>query len=238
MSLNLSALEMVRQFPNGIVQARCPACAEGGGDGAGEHLRIFPDGRFGCCVHPEDRGHRKRIFALAGDTDPRPIVVKPSALKAVSPVIKSGILGRLGRLFPSPVKPPKISDTPDGVGEVPPKPDAARTPRTGELRSSETDQPESRTLRTPLNSYTCGAENSSRHVSIELQGVPVGASEPSEPLVVAAKAETDVRGVRMPHLTSDGTLVIPFESPERFHWWKGGQSVAETQTEVESWQGK
>jgi hypothetical protein len=25
---------------------------------------------------------------------------------------------------------------------------------------------------------------------------------------------------RLPFLTADGTLVIPFDSPERYHWWK------------------
>ena len=41
-----------------------------------------------------------------------------------------------------------------------------------------------------------------------------------------------VRGVRTPYFTPDGTLVIPFDSPERFHWWKGGQSIAETRAEI------
>ncbi len=67
MSLNLNKLEKVRKLENGIVQARCPACAEGGADRAGNHLRIQADGRFGCCVHPKDGDHRKRIFALAGE---------------------------------------------------------------------------------------------------------------------------------------------------------------------------
>lgn len=41
---------------------------------------------------------------------------------------------------------------------------------------------------------------------------------------------------RMPHFTPGGTLVIPFDCPERFHWWKpGGQSVKETTAEVRSW---
>jgi hypothetical protein len=26
--------------------------------------------------------------------------------------------------------------------------------------------------------------------------------------------------VRLPFLTADGTLSIPFDSPERYHWWK------------------
>ena len=47
---------------------------------------------------------------------------------------------------------------------------------------------------------------------------------PSVPVVQAP--------VRMPHLTAGGTLVIPFTSPERYHWWKGGQSIAATFAEV------
>jgi hypothetical protein len=37
---------------------------------------------------------------------------------------------------------------------------------------------------------------------------------------------------RMPYITPNGTLVIPFDSPERFHWWKGGQSVKTTIAEL------
>lgn len=70
MSLDVAKLEKVRELAGGIVQARCPACAEGGGDRKGEHLRIYPDGRYGCCVHPKDGEHRKRIFALAGVRKP------------------------------------------------------------------------------------------------------------------------------------------------------------------------
>src|SRR6516162_10081656 len=66
MSLDVAKLEKVRELAGGIVQARCPACAEGGNDRTGEHLRVYPDGKFGCCVHPKDREHRKRIWALAG----------------------------------------------------------------------------------------------------------------------------------------------------------------------------
>jgi hypothetical protein len=39
-------------------------------------------------------------------------------------------------------------------------------------------------------------------------------------------------GERLPFLTADGTLSIPFDSPERYHWWKGGQSVSQTLKEV------
>ena len=46
-----------------------------------------------------------------------------------------------------------------------------------------------------------------------------------------------VRSVRedtrpLPHLLPDGTLVIPFDSAERYHWWKGGQSITETRNEL------
>ena len=68
MSLDVAKLEKVRELSGGLVQARCPACAEGGHDRTGEHLRIYPDGRFGCCVHPKDSDHRKRIWALVGCT--------------------------------------------------------------------------------------------------------------------------------------------------------------------------
>jgi hypothetical protein len=27
-------------------------------------------------------------------------------------------------------------------------------------------------------------------------------------------------GEHLPYLTPGGTLVIPFDSPERYHWWK------------------
>ena len=38
---------------------------------------------------------------------------------------------------------------------------------------------------------------------------------------------------REPHLSPDGTLVIPFASDPKYHWWKpGGQSVEQTRAEV------
>jgi hypothetical protein len=232
MSLNLSTLEKVRHLGNGGVEARCPACAEGGHDRKGEHLLIKPDGRFGCCANPRDRVHRKRIFALAGDTEPRSIKVKSSAVNVAAPAAKTGVLGRLGRVFASPAKPATTTDASDGVGELQPEPDEVRTPRTGELNFVKAGQPESRTHRTPQNISTCGAENRDGHVCIEIQGVPVGASVPSEPSSAAVELENGVRGVRMPHLTAAGTLVIPFDSPERYHWWKGGQSVEMTRNEL------
>src|SRR5262245_61197694 len=68
--LNLSRLEKVRRRGRKHV-ARCPACAEDGGDQNGEHLFIAEDGRFGCVKFPGPDGdqHRKRIFQLAGVPD-------------------------------------------------------------------------------------------------------------------------------------------------------------------------
>ena len=45
-----------------------------------------------------------------------------------------------------------------------------------------------------------------------------------------------VAGEKLPFLTAEGTLVIPFDSPERYHWWKPPHDqrlrVAETLNEV------
>ena len=51
---------------NGKMIARCPACAAAGNDAKGDHLAIFPDGKFSCVANPNDKGHRKEIFKLAG----------------------------------------------------------------------------------------------------------------------------------------------------------------------------
>jgi hypothetical protein len=67
LKLDISRLENVK--PHGSkTRARCPACAENGGDASGDHLSISADGRFGCVRYPGTEGaeHRRRIFALAG----------------------------------------------------------------------------------------------------------------------------------------------------------------------------
>jgi hypothetical protein len=65
--LDLNRLENVRTTAGKTV-ARCPACAEGGADRAGDHLVILTNGRFGCVNHPgrEGQEHRKRVFELVG----------------------------------------------------------------------------------------------------------------------------------------------------------------------------
>jgi hypothetical protein len=63
--LDINRLEKVRQTGSKIT-ARCPACAADGGDRKGDHLAIFPSGKYVCVAMQGDAGHRRRIFALAG----------------------------------------------------------------------------------------------------------------------------------------------------------------------------
>jgi hypothetical protein len=37
-----------------------------------------------------------------------------------------------------------------------------------------------------------------------------------------------------PHFHQCGDLVIPFNSPRRYHWWTGGQSVEDTIKEMKA----
>lgn len=37
-----------------------------------------------------------------------------------------------------------------------------------------------------------------------------------------------------PYLDPNGVLVIPFDSPKRFHWWNGGQGIFATLKELEA----
>lgn len=230
MSLNLARVEKVREVEDGQV-GRCPACAEKGQDRRGEHLRIYPDGRFGCCVHPGDREHRKRIFALVGERSQRGIKIRMAAV-ATGGAVQNGILGRLGRVFSSPAEVQKTPDAPDGVRRVEAGVLEIRTPRTGVGDSNQTlsgtNHPsldQFRTPRTPPLPLT-RVENE------------MGIQEKEHKEQRGLKESWEgVRGVRegeerIPHLLPDGTLVIPFDSPERYHWWKGGQSVVETRREV------
>src|SRR5215471_7959410 len=100
MSLNVDKLEKVVHLANGGMKARCPACAEAGSDRKGEHLRISPEGKFGCCVFPGDHKHRRRIFALAGDHGPKALRVRVAEAKTAE-AVQLDLLGRLGRVFGS-----------------------------------------------------------------------------------------------------------------------------------------
>jgi hypothetical protein len=197
---------MVRDLSNGGWQARCPACAEAGQDRKGEHLRISPEGKFGCCVFAGDPEHRKRIFALAGDHGPKTINVRVAAAKSAGSV-QVDLLGRLGRLFSS--AEPKMKNA--------------------ECATEETAK-EIRTLRTLVSdprAYANEPVNNDLfiHKLIECE----------EPVLSVLKNDSpigEVGGTRLPYLLSDGTLVIPFDSPERYHWWKRGQAISATLMEI------
>src|SRR5438876_8094244 len=103
MSLDRSKLQKLHELGNGSCQAQCPACAESGQDRKGEHLRISPEEKFGCCVFPGDREHRKRIFALAGQHGPKAIRVRVATAKSAI-AVQENLLGRLGRMFGSPME--------------------------------------------------------------------------------------------------------------------------------------
>jgi hypothetical protein len=63
--IDITRLEKVRVVGHKTI-ARCPACAENGGDRRGDHLAIMQTGKFACAAMPGDKEHRRRIFALAG----------------------------------------------------------------------------------------------------------------------------------------------------------------------------
>ena len=67
MSLDINKLDNVSEKPDGKITARCPACAQEGGDQKGENLVIFPDSKFGCVKYEGDAAHRNKIHSLAGD---------------------------------------------------------------------------------------------------------------------------------------------------------------------------
>lgn len=103
MGLDLTKLEKVRRRGSNTI-ARCPACAEAGGDRKGEHLFINDRSRFGCALYPGTDGqtHRQRIFELAGAkemTDKNFEIKKPFSASPGPTVIQKDILGHLGHIY-------------------------------------------------------------------------------------------------------------------------------------------
>ena len=208
MSLDTARLEKVRELAGGIVQARCPACAEGGGDRKGEHLRVYPDGRYGCCVHPKDGEHRKRIFALAGVRKAGTFTLRlktPPALptarsvKAALTAFSSGTPGT-----------PK-TESENGVPSVPTPP----SPVSGTLGTGNSELRARARGELPGTHIDIGEDFDGELKDTE-SAVP---SVPSAPEVGVAEPPS-AAGEHLPYLTPGGTLVIPFDSPERYHWWK------------------
>ena len=208
MSLDLGRLEQVKRLPGGIVQARCPACAEGGHDRSGEHLRIFADGRFGCCIAPKDRPHRQRIFALAGDKEAGAFTVRVSddPVPAVPHSVRDALKVFPGTPGTIAIEEAKAVPTVPSFGQL-----TFGTGGTDFLLPRAYDEEES----------IHNLHGSSSHI-YKLEDL--------DTCVLAVPGQ-----LRMPHFRADGTLVIPYDSPERYHWWrKGGQSVQATRSELEA----
>lgn len=74
MPLIVDMLEKVKRSAGGTILARCPACSAAGLDKAGDHLKIFPSGKFACVVNPgkEGKAHRQEIFRIVGRKESRP----------------------------------------------------------------------------------------------------------------------------------------------------------------------
>ena len=233
MSLDVAKLEKVRKLAGGIVQARCPACAEGGNDRAGEHLRIYPSGKFGCCVYPKDRDHRKRIWALAGVRQPGTFTLRlktPTALPAVRSV-KTALDTFTVRTLRTPV-----AESVSSEAKITPPASASNTPDSGQpdllcndIRTVRTGSLMSRAYRNetaPTNIYAPVYIYKDWECAV-LNVLPDLAAETGLSPVLP-----DGHHERLPFLTAGGTLVIPFDSPERYHWGRGGQPVAKTLAEV------
>jgi hypothetical protein len=63
-------------------------------------------------------------------------------------------------------------------------------------------------------------------------GCCVASEEKTKPEVEHEGAASG-KSLRVPYITPNGDLVIPFDSDPKYHWWKpGGQSVACTRAEV------
>lgn len=97
MAIDLNKLENLKRSGEKTI-AQCPACAETGGDEKGEHLVIWPGGKFGCVVFPGEQGHdhRRRIRQLAGEKwegGTIRIAVNPAKRPKIQPT------GRFGRVF-------------------------------------------------------------------------------------------------------------------------------------------
>ena len=100
MGIDLTKLEKVQRKGLNTI-ARCPSCAEAGGDCKGEHLLINDKGQFGCVLYPGESGqaHRQRIFELVGLKEKQDISFEiriPPSTPPENMVIQKDIIGTLG----------------------------------------------------------------------------------------------------------------------------------------------
>lgn len=89
-----SHLQHSRPFADGRIVAQCPACAEAGYDKSGNHLTVWPSGKWSCCVNPGDKAHNRRIFELCGAKNairrvcsPPPPVPRPPPINCKSMLV-------------------------------------------------------------------------------------------------------------------------------------------------------
>lgn len=68
-TIDTSKLANVDKKPNGEIIAQCPACAAAGGDTTGNHLKVYPDGKFNCVVNNKCKQHNQEILKLVGVED-------------------------------------------------------------------------------------------------------------------------------------------------------------------------
>jgi len=111
MSLDIKKLENVQQHGTKVI-ARCPACAQDGADTTGEHLVVYPDGKFGCVAYPKDKEHNKAIMRLAGVrglSHPPPFQIRRAVVKEITTIM---VIGQVGRVKPTPIG--------EAVKDVPP----------------------------------------------------------------------------------------------------------------------
>jgi hypothetical protein len=198
MSLHVEQLSKAREIGGGVIQAQCPACAENGRDKKGQHLRVYPDGRFGCCVYPKDGVHRKRIFALVGERSK--LLFLPSLTFTVRVASKAAV--ETGRSVRESLVQMEIGLAGQATG---------RFPDIGTLGTANSN-PRAYAREEALNII-----ESLKDSETGVPGVPAITPALSDPMGERGRR-------RMPYITAGGDLVIPFDSPERYHWWKDGQS--------------
>ena len=225
MGLQIDLLEKLRTIDGGRIQARCPACAESGGDTKGQHLVVYPNGSFGCCIYPGDKQHRRQIFALVGKKKSIPVITVRKASR--DQPARQWTSVSVTMTLPAP---PTAANPELPVPSVPEMKSGNRLPPAGTLG----------TLISYSRAHT-GREGITCAPYIEGRGVlPVpSVPEPSNnkdsetPVPSVPNQSLALKGPR-PFIDSSGGLVIPSNSPARYHYWKGGQSVDETLNEIQS----
>ena len=118
--INRSKLKKVVQR-DGKIEAQCPACAQAGADSKGNHLVLFPDGKFGCVANPNDNEHNKIILRLVGErgfTPPPQLEIRRQIIPDSSVILR---LGHPGRKKSTPAEPGAESNVPDPHPPEPPK---------------------------------------------------------------------------------------------------------------------